>query len=220
MYNRDGDDMRLRNVKNKEMIMNMSPYLITDASSYKGKWSLLFKNNHPIYLEIGMGKGKFLIEQAKKNPDINYLGIEKFDSVVARALQKIPDDLPNLRVIRGNALEIDAMFSHEISLIYLNFSDPWPKKRHALRRLTSPIFLEKYASIFVNDMKIIQRTDNQNLFEYSIESLSKYGYQLENISLDFHKSPYFDGIMTEFEEKFSEEGLPIYRLEAVKKGVN
>lgn len=215
-----GDVMRLRNVKNKQEIMEHSSHLVGDPFFYKGRWHELFGNHHPIYLEIGMGKGQFLIEQAKRNPSINYLGIEKFDSVVARALQKIPEDLPNLMVIRANARDIEEMFFHEISLLYLNFSDPWPKKRHQLRRLTSCVFLEKYDSIFVGEKRIIQRTDNQGLFEYSLISFSQNGYILEEVSLDLHQSDSFDGVMTEFEEKFTEAGFPIYRVVAVKKGVN
>ena len=135
--------MRLRNVKNKEEIMNNSLYLIKDYNEYKGRWRDFFNNSNPIYIEIGMGKGKFIIENALSNPDINYIGIEKYDSVIAKALQKIPEGINNLVLIRCDALNIDEIFDKEIDRLYLNFSDPWPKSRHHFRRLTSDIFLNK-----------------------------------------------------------------------------
>ena len=209
--------MRLRNVKNKQEIMDSSSYLILNPKDYCGKWNEYFKNDNPIHIEIGMGKGDFIIENAKRYPNINFIGIEKFDSVIARALQKIPDNLPNLCMIRMDAIEIDEVFSKEIETIYLNFSDPWPKKRHANRRLTSSIFLKKYDELFKDDKIIIQKTDNRSLFEYSLVSLSQYGYKLEWVSLDYHNSGSEDIIMTEYEKKFSEKGQNIHRLIAVKK---
>lgn len=212
--------MRLRNVKNKEEIMNSSSYLVLEAKTYCGSWSKLFGNNNPIYIEIGMGKGNFIIENSLRYKNINFIGIEKYDSVISRALQKIPEGIENLKIIRMNALEIDEVFNHEIDLIYLNFSDPWPKKRWHKRRLTSEIFLKKYDNIFKSVKKIVQKTDNQELFEYSIESLSNYGYKLSKVSLDLHKLDEKDNIMTEYEEKFTKKGLPIYRLIASKDDVN
>lgn len=212
--------MRLRNVKNKEQILASSPYLITNPKDYCGTWSSVFCNHHPIYLEIGMGKGKFLIEQALRHPENNYIGIERYDSVLARAVEKVPEGLFNLRIVRANAIDVDTFFDHEISLLYLNFSDPWPKKRHALRRLTSPVFLAKYDSIFSDVPRIIQKTDNRSLFEYSLMSLVEYGYYFEDISLDLHHSDYQDNVMTEFEERFVGLGQVIYYLSAVKKNVN
>lgn len=209
--------MRLRNVKNKQEIMDSSNYLITNPFDYIGKWNTVFGNCNPIHLEIGTGKGNFIIGKALNNPDINFIGIEKFDSVIARCLEKIPDGLPNLKIIRMNALEIDKVFKKEIATIYLNFSDPWPKKRWYKRRLTSSIFLDKYDSLFQNDACIIQKTDNTELFEYSICSLSMYGYTITDISFDLHHSEIKDNIMTEYEEKFSKKGNPIYYLVAVKK---
>lgn len=207
--------MRLRNVKNKQEIMDASSYLITDAKQYYGKWNNLFNNSNPIHIEIGAGKGNFIINKAIQNPNINFIGIEKFDSVLARCLQKIPDDLNNLKIVRMNALEIEEVFDHEVDTIYLNFSDPWPKKRWHKRRLTSHLFLEKYDSIFKKEKKIIQKTDNRDLFEYSLVSLNTYGYKLVDISLDLHNSSVEDNIETEYEEKFSKLG-PIYYVEAVK----
>ncbi len=209
--------MRLRNVKNKQEIMDSSNYLITNPFDYIGKWNTVFGNRNPIHLEIGTGKGNFIIGKALNNPDINFIGIEKFDSVIARCLEKIPDGLPNLKIIRMNALEIDKVFKKEIATIYLNFSDPWPKKRWYKRRLTSSIFLDKYDSLFQNDACIIQKTDNTELFEYSICSLSMHGYTITDISFDLHHSEIKDNIMTEYEEKFSKKGNPIYYLVAVKK---
>ena len=208
--------MRLRNVKNKEIIMNNSSYLVKDYFGLKGKWNKFFKNSNPIYIEIGMGKGKFIIENAKKHPNINFIGIEKYDSVIAKALQKIPEGLDNLVMIRANALEIDQIFEHEIDHIFLNFSDPWPKTRHHLRRLSSKVFLEKYDSIFRNQEIIEMRTDNRDLFEYSLVSFSEYGYVLNSISLDFHKDNPPE-ITTEYEDKFTKKGLPIYYVLCTKE---
>ena len=201
--------MRLRNVKNKKEIMDNSIYLVKNPKEFKGKWNSLFKNDNPIYIEIGMGKGKFIIENAINYPNINFIGIEKYDSVIAKSLQKIPDGLNNLVMVREDALNIDEIFSHEIDKIYLNFSDPWPKKRHHLRRLSSRVFLEKYDNIFKNKKIIEMRTDNRDLFQYSLVSFSEYGYTLEKVSLDLHTDE-MPEITTEYEDKFSKDGMPIY----------
>ena len=208
--------MRLRNVKNKKEILNNCNFLITNPKEYIGKWDKVFNNSNPIFIEIGMGKGKFILENALKYPNINFIGIEKFDSIMARAIQKVGEKLDNLIFIRMDALEIDEVFSSEIDRIYLNFSDPWPKKRHALRRLTSPVFLKKYEKLFKNGVSIFVRTDNQNLFEYSIESLSQNGYRLEDVSLDLHKIEDKDRITTEYEERFVKLDNRIYELKAYK----
>ena len=206
--------MRLRNLKNKEEIINNCDFIITDPFKYIGKWKDLFKNNNPIHIEIGMGMGKFIYENALNNPDINYIGIERYDNVIARAIKKL-DKLDNLILVRMDARDIDKVFKKEIDLIYLNFSDPWPKKRSINKRLTSPIFLEKYDKIFKNNNNIIMKTDNRDLFIYSIESLSNYGYKLSNISFDLHESS--DNIITtEYEDKFVSIGKNIYYLEALK----
>ena len=212
--------MRLRNVKNKEEILKNTTYLITNPEEYKSIWNKLFGNNHKLYIEVGMGKGDFIIENAKRYPDINFIGIEKYDSVIARAIEKANlEELPNLKLVRMDANHIDEAFSKEVDLIYLNFSDPWPKKRHAKKRLTSEIFLAKYANIFTGDNKIMMKTDNTGLFEYSLESLSQYGYIIEKVSLDLHNSDIENNIETEYEKKFSSKGNNIYYLE-VKKIVN
>ena len=207
--------MRLRNVKNKDEILNASLYLVKNPEENKGKWKEVFGNGKPIYIEIGMGKGKFIIENAISHPDINFIGIEKFDSVLARSLPKIPEGLDNLLIIRMDALNIDNIFSNEIDRIYLNFSDPWPKARHHLRRLSSRVFLEKYDGLFSGDKVIYQRTDNQSLYIYSLMSYSENGYVLSDISFDLHKDKE-DLITTEYEDKFSNKGMPIYSVVATK----
>ena len=210
--------MRLRNVKNKEEILNASPYLVSNPMENIGKWREVFGNDKPIYIEIGMGKGKFIIENAIQYPNINFIGIEKFDSVLARSLPKIPDGLDNLLIIRMDALNIEKVFSKEIDRIYLNFSDPWPKSRHHLRRLSSKVFLDKYDLIFRGDKEIYQRTDNQDLYIYSLMSYSEHGYVLSDISFDLHKDQE-DLITTEYEDKFSGKGMPIYSVVATRKSV-
>ena len=209
--------MRIRNVKNKEEILKNSKYLINNPIDYKGKWNTLFKNNNPIYIEIGMGKGKFIRENALKYKNVNFVGIECQDSILARSLQKLEEGIPNLLIVRMNALIIDEVFSNEIDRIYLNFSDPWPKKRHHLRRLTSNIFLDKYDSIFKNTKEIYLRTDNKYLFAYSIETLSNHDYYLHDVSLDLHDTTEEELITTEYEDKFSIENMPIYSLVATSK---
>ena len=195
--------MRLRNVKNKEEILNASPFLVKNPKEYYENWSSYFGNTNPIYIEIGMGKGKFIREHAKKYPNINFIGIEKYDSVVAKCLPKIDGSLTNLAIVRMDALDIDRVFSHEVSRIYLNFSDPWPKKRHHLRRLSSKVFLEKYSSIFKDDFDIWMRTDNADLFCYSLMSFSEAGYVLKHLTLDLHQDLPENFITTEYEDRFS-----------------
>lgn len=208
--------MRLRNVKNKDEIIDNCDKLIKNPKEQIGNWKKLFGNNNSIYIEIGMGKGNFIIENAARYPNINFIGIEKYSSVIARAIEKVSNNLPNLLLIRMDAIEIEEVFSNEISRIYLNFSDPWPKKRNAKRRLTSEIFLDKYENIFKDSREIIQKTDNRELFEYSIISLVKHEYKIEDISLDLHNSNIIDIIMTEYENKFVENNKIIYYLVAKK----
>lgn len=208
--------MRLRNNKDAKDIIESSKYLVLNPELNKGKWNKLFNNNNPIYIEIGCGKGNFIIENAKRNKNINYIGIEMYDTVLMYAIKKIDEDIDNLRFIRMDARLIDEVFDKEIDLIYLNFSDPWPKKRQAKRRLTHARFLEKYDLIFKSNKTIFMKTDNMHLFEFSIESLSEYGYTLRNISLDLANSDIEENIMTEYEEKFTNKGIRINRLEAYK----
>ena len=210
--------MRLRNVKGKEAIINNSKYIINSTQIKKGSWNEIFGNNNDIYIEIGMGKGKFIIENAIKYPNINFIGIEKYDSVIVRAVEKLEEkEIPNLRLLILDANKISDIFNKEISRIYLNFSDPWPKKRHSKRRLTSEIFLKEYDKIFKSIPEIHMKTDNKDLFEFSLVSVSQYGYTLEEVSFDYHNSGVEDIIMTEYEKRFSSREQNIYRLVAVKK---
>lgn len=212
--------MRLRNVKNAQEILDNSPYVLSykQAKEYRGQFNeLCFCNFNPICLEIGMGKGQFIIEMAKKYPDINFIGIEMYESVMCRAVQKLEEEkLDNLKLICVSAETLNDIFISEIDTIYLNFSDPWPKNRHAKRRLTSSVFLEIYDSLFKGDKQIIQKTDNELLFASSIVSLSEYGYTLKEVYLDLHATE-LDNCMTEYEEKFSSKGVKIKYLKAVKK---
>lgn len=208
--------MRLRNVKNKEAILNNCDLLIKNSKNYKCKWNEIFENNNPIYIEIGMGKGDFIIENALRNPNINFIGIEKYDSVLVRAVEKLPVDIHNLRFIRLDAKEIDDVFDKEVDRVYLNFSDPWPKDRHAKRRLTSDDFLHKYDLIFKNNPEIHQKTDNRNLFEFSLVTLTNNGYKLRDVSLDLHNSGRSNIVMSEYEKKFVANNNTIYYLVAKK----
>ncbi len=209
--------MRIRNVKNKDKILSSSSYLLTDYKSYRGAFNKLFSNDNPIHIEIGMGKGNFIISNAKKYPNINFIGIEKFDNIVAKALPKIEDGLSNLFIIRMNAEEIDTVFEKEIDCIYLNFSDPWPKSRHVSRRLTSEKFLSRYESIFKDKKNIIMKTDNKDLFEFSLISFNNNGYYFDKLTFDLHSSDYsVNNIMTEYEEKFTSKGQNIYMVSVNK----
>lgn len=208
--------MRLRHVKNAfEDLANDTKYFVLNPKDYHGKWALeVFKNNNPIHIEIGCGKGQFMMGLAKHFPDINFIAIEKYDSVLVRCLEKVSqDDIPNLKLVLLDALMLKEVFDKgEVEEIYLNFSDPWPKTRHAKRRLTSYIYLDIYRNILASYGAIIQKTDNRSLFESSLESLSQNDWYLTNISLDLHKTDLFN-ITTEYEDKWSPKG-PIYRLEA------
>lgn len=210
--------MRIKKIKNAKEIIESSKYLIKDPSNYKGKWNEYFKNNNKISIEIGCGKGKFITENAVKNKNINYIGIEMFDSVLLRAIQKQEElKLDNLVFVRINAEYLCDIFDKEIDTIYLNFSDPWPKTRHHKRRLTSQKFLEIYDKIFAHECNIIQKTDNEELFQFSIETLSQYGYGLSKITFDLHNSKYKeDNIETEYETKFLKQHKNIFKLEAHK----
>ena len=209
--------MRLRKVKGAEELISSSSYVIDEPKNYIGKFNSLFGNDNPIQVEIGMGKGNFIIGKALANPNINFIGIEKFDSVMVRAVEKLEGmDIPNLKLIKEDALCIDEIFKKEIDTVYLNFSDPWPKKRHTNRRLTSPVFLKKYDSIFSNGCRIVMKTDNRHLFEYSLKSYTDYGYKIEDLSLNLYDDDVSDNIQTEYEKKFVEKNMIIYYCEVVK----
>lgn len=209
--------MRLKNVKGANDIIIKGKYYVDNPYQYKGNWNKLFDNNNPIYIEIGMGKGNFIIENAKRYKDINFIGIEKYDSVIVRAIQKSNDlELDNLKIIRIDANKLNEIFDKEIDTIYLNFSDPWPKDRHAKRRLTSPIFLDIYDNIFKDKKSIIMKTDNIDLFNYSIDSLTSHGYDIiyKTNNLDCLNE---DNIMTEYESKFYNKGIKINKFEGIRK---
>jgi len=208
--------MRLRNIAGSRDVIAESEWVIQEPCSQKGKWTEVFGNDHSIRIEIGMGKGKFLHELAKENPEINYIGIEKYSSVLLRAIQKMETDpLPNLRFIRMDAEEISEVFAEEeIDRIYLNFSDPWPKKRHARRRLTSKEFLKRYDQILAKDGRVEFKTDNRDLFAFSLEEVAEAGWTLEASTWDLHHDETMNqgNVMTEYEAKFSSMGNPIHKL--------
>ena len=207
--------MRLRNVKGAKETIENSQIVVEDYKKYQGKFKNIFKNNNPIHLEIGTGKGNFIINMAKKYPNINFIGIEKYDSVLARALEKI-DYLENLRFIRADATYIEEILKKEIDTIYLNFSDPWPKERHKHRRLTDTYFLKRYDNLFKDSKHIIMKTDNRKLFEYSIIEFTNYEYKIREISLDLYKDDIENNIPTEYEIKFHNQGMPIYMIDVFK----
>ena len=205
--------MRLKHIKNAEEIISKSKYLVKSPRENKGNWNKVFNNDNNIEVEIGMGKGKFIIEKAIQNPNINYIGIERYDSVIVSAVKKLEElEINNLKLICIDALGIEEVFDHEIDKIYLNFSDPWPKKRHAKRRLTSSIFLNKYENLFKNEKHIEMKTDNDDLYDYSCESFIENGYDIVKTDTN-----YLDTIRTEYEDKFISLGKNINYISVVKK---
>ncbi|MFV8827626.1 tRNA (guanosine(46)-N7)-methyltransferase TrmB [Alkalihalobacterium sp. APHAB7] len=210
--------MRLRNKPWAQDEINNEPSIvIAHPEQYKGKWNELFGNNNPIHIEVGTGKGQFLTRMGQANPQINYIGMEKYTSVIHSAMENVRDeDVDNVKLLNKDVLNLSDYFEvGEIGLVYINFTDPWPKARHEKRRLTYEGFLKLYESVLKPNGEIHFKTDNQALFEYSLHSFSKYGLILNNVSLDLHKSDMVGNIMTEYEEKFSSKGMRIYRCEAV-----
>ena len=211
--------MRRRNVKNAKQRVESHPELvILNPKDYKGKWKTLFKNDNPIYLEIGMGKGKFLLEHAKSNPNINYIGLEKFDSVIVQAVEKIyPCNLNNILLLNVDAEELlDIFDENEISKIFLNFSDPWPKNRHEKRRLSHANFLNRYQKILKGDIEM--KTDNRELFEFSLISFNENKWKFEELSLDLHHRNEDEKIITtEYEDRFTSKGNVIYFVKIKKE---
>lgn len=207
--------MRLRNVTGSREVIADSRFVIHEPEKQKGKWQETFGNSNPIHIEIGMGKGRFMMDMAAAHPDINYLGIEKYSTVLLRAIQKMEQqELPNLRFIRMDAEDICEVFEkEEIAKIYLNFSDPWPKDRHAKRRLPSKEFLARYDQFLQKDGRLEFKTDNQGLFDFALEELEPAGWKLEAVTRDLHHDEKMceGNIMTEYEEKFSSMGNPIYK---------
>lgn len=209
--------MRLRNIPSADETIAASQFCIQEPTSYKGIWNTVFPSEHPIHIEVGMGKGRFILQLAQQNPDINYIGIEKYTSVLLRAIQKLEliEAPSNLRFICMNAENLPDVFAaNEISRIYLNFSDPWPKKRHAKRRLTSREYLARYDQILVSDGTIEFKTDNKGLFDFSLEEVTASDWNLKACTYHLHKDEVLNigNIMTEYEEKFSSLGNPIYKL--------
>ena len=212
--------MRVRNRPGAaEMLAAHPNFVISDPTLWKGKWNELFENDHPIHIEIGMGKGQFITGMAKAHPEINYIGVEMQVSVVSIALDKlIEQPLPNLKLLHVDGSALTEYFADsEVDQIYLNFSDPWPKKRHEKRRLTYKTFLAVDEQILRPNGEIHFKTDNQGLFEYSLASFSQYGMILKQVWLDLHQSQFEGNIMTEYEEKFSSKGNPINKLIAMRK---
>ena len=211
--------MRLRHIKGAEEQIAESPYVIQEPELHKGSWNQVFGNDNPIQIEVGMGKGRFIMELAKQNPDINYIGIERYSSVLLRGLQKRAQlELNNIYFMCIDAKNMADYFAPgEVDKIYLNFSDPWPKDRHAKRRLTSTRFLERYDNILTPEGRVMFKTDNKDLFDFSLEQVEEAGWILENHTYDLHHSEYNEGnVMTEYEEKFSAKGNPICRLVAYR----
>ena len=205
--------MRLRNITGSRDVIAASPYVVHEEEWKPGSWSGIFGNENPVRIEIGMGKGRFIHTMAKENPDINYVGIEKYSSVLLRAIQKMEEDeLPNLKFIRMDAEDLLKVFGpEEVDKIYLNFSDPWPKDRHAKRRLPSREFLARYDVILKKGGRLEFKTDNRMLFDFAVEELEPAGWKAEVITYDLHGDDLLmaGNVMTEYEERFSSEGNPI-----------
>ncbi|WP_112181676.1 tRNA (guanosine(46)-N7)-methyltransferase TrmB [Paraliobacillus zengyii] len=197
-------------LKENEKFVKLNP------SEWKNKWETVFQNNHPLHLEIGTGKGQFLMGMAKQFSNTNFIGIEVVESILVSAVQKAVETNPeNVCFINEDAKDLRTMFGdNEIDKIYLNFSDPWPKARHAKRRLTHESFLEQYKQVLKTGGEIVLKTDNRQLFDYSVESFSQFGMKIEEVLLDLHEVKDQTNVMTEYEEKFSSKGQPIYRCRA------
>lgn len=214
--------MRLRNIPRADSVLAESNMVIKNETSYKGKWKeAIFQNTNPIHIEVGMGKGQFILSLAKLHPDINYIGIERYSSVLLRAVEKLEEEVPNLRFICMDAATLPEVFDkNEISRIYLNFSDPWPKARHARRRLTSGAYFDRYDQILIPDGQVEFKTDNRALFDFSVEELEASDiWNMTACTYDLHNDTTMnDGnIMTEYEEKFSSMNHPICKLIAKRK---
>lgn len=215
--------MRLRNIPGADDVIRRHPIAVKESKEYKGKWNALFEYENPIHIEIGMGKGQFILTLAKQNPQINYIGIERYSSVLLRALEKFDTEefceLTNVRFICMDAMELPDVFeAEEVEKIYLNFSDPWPKKRHARRRLTSTVFFAQYDKVLAKDGVVEFKTDNRPLFEFSLEQVEEAGWKLLGSTFDLHHDAAMNqgNVMTEYEEKFSAQGNPIHKLIATR----
>ena len=208
--------MQYKVIKNADKIVKGSSYLIKEPFNYQKKWNDLFGNNNPIHLELGMGRGDFIIDMAKSYPNINFIGLEIVDSQMVMAVNKLINlKLPNLKLINIDAKEIGNIFLKEIDTIYLTFCDPWPKKQDEKRRFTHENYLRIYDKVFKKNKHIILKTDNKGFFAYSLESLSKYWYTFNKVSLDLHHDERnIENIMPNYEKQYQKEGRPIYYLDA------
>ena len=209
--------MRVRNRKGATELLEAHPqYVILNPADAKGRWQEIFGNDHPIHVEVGSGKGAFVSGMAKANPEINYIGIDIQKSVLSYALDKVlATGVPNIKLLWVDGSDLTDYFEEgEIDRLYLNFSDPWPKKRHEKRRLTYKSFLATYQQILPKNGEIHFKTDNRGLFEYSLVSFSQYGMKLKGVWLDLHASDFEDNVLTEYEQKFANKGQVIYRVEA------
>lgn len=214
--------MRLRNIPGSRDIIAESSWVVQDPSSHRSAWNQVFQNDHPLHIEVGMGKGRFLMDLAQAYPERNYIGIEMYSSVLLRAVQKadaLADSLPvppgNFRFLRLDARELASVFAPgEVGRIYLNFSDPWPKDRHAKRRLPSKEFLARYDQILAPEGRIEFKTDNRDLFKFSLEQAEEAGWTVEQLTWDLHHDPAMmeGNVMTEYEERFSAKGNPIHKV--------
>ncbi len=203
-------------IKDAGKIVSSCPYVVNNPAKYKNKWKDVFGNNNPIHLELGMGRGDFIINMAKQYPKINFIGLELYDSQMVMAVERLVNQhLPNLKLINADAMNILDFFGKEISTIYLTFSEPWPKKIDEKKRFTHINYLKMYDRIFKKDKRIVLKTDNKGFFAYSLETLSQYWYSFERVSLDLHhdENP-IPNIMTDFERQYYEEGRPIYYVDA------
>ncbi|MBP3216336.1 MAG: tRNA (guanosine(46)-N7)-methyltransferase TrmB [Clostridium sp.] len=213
--------MRLRHIPGSEQQIEESPFVISGPEEFRGQWNMFFGNESPLHIEVGMGKGRFITELAAAHPEINYIGIERYTSVLLKAVEKRSLlFLPNLYFLCVDARTLPDIFAEgEVDRIYLNFSDPWPKDRHAKRRLTSPQFMALYDRILAPEGQVEFKTDNMGLFDYSLESIPEAGWTITASTKDLHHSDMAEGnIMTEYEAKFSAMGNPICKLIAVRHG--
>ncbi|MEG2869989.1 MAG: tRNA (guanosine(46)-N7)-methyltransferase TrmB [Clostridium sp.] len=211
--------MRLRHIPGAEEMIADSPHVVQKPEEQKGGWNRIFGNNNPICIEVGMGKGKFIMELALENPAVNYIGIERYPTVLLKGVQRwMETELPNVYFMCIDAKQLEEIFApEEVDKIYLNFSDPWPKDRHAKRRLTSPQFMRIYDKVLLKNGSVEFKTDNRDLFDYSLLSIPEGGWKIVDYTFDLHHSDMVTGnVMTEYEEKFSSEGKPICKLTAVR----
>jgi tRNA (guanine-N7-)-methyltransferase len=209
--------MRLRHIPGGRSLLEAHPsHIILDPTAHRGRWRSVFGNHRPLHLEIGMGKGQFVMGMAQLNPEANFIGMERVDSAAVKALQRLlADPRPNVRMVVGCASKLEDCFAEgEVDRLLLNFSDPWPKKAHAKRRLTHVGFLHRYRKVLTPGAELHFKTDDRRLFEFTLEHLSQHGWRFESVDLDLHAAEPPDNVRTEYEDAFAGEGHPIFRLVA------